>query len=254
MHGLALQPGEQELRERLDALGADARACARHAFTGLSINYVASTRPELIAKLDANAGFWNPVIDALQNSSIVAMGRIFDRRRDVRSAEKLLTHATTSIGLFGRQSLELRKARNMSPALARDFAAAAFHPTPQDFAGLKTEVDNHRALYDLRIAPIRNNVSAHSGRITTQQMYQLFGSVPVVDFERLVVFPLRLHSALWQLFENGLRPELPPTPVHMDELAASPIGRSTSSLEHRHAYKDAQGFLEWLVSARAPDS
>src|ERR1700678_2589559 len=98
-------PSEEEFRERLQALGKDARWAARFAYTGTTINFVAAGRPELIARIDSHAGFWDVVLGALQSAAVVSPGRIYDRLRGVRSATKLLDHVIRYPGIFSRPAL-----------------------------------------------------------------------------------------------------------------------------------------------------
>jgi hypothetical protein len=65
-----------------------------------------------------------------------------------------------------------------------------------DFDSLSQELEVHRSLYESTIGPIRNNVAAHSGPITEEEMRDLFANVQMVDFDRLVVFPLVLNNEM----------------------------------------------------------
>ena len=243
------QTPEQEFKLRLDALDRDARATARIAYTSRTIHFMASQSPSLVEVLDRDAGFWNPVLGAMQTASIVSVGRIYDRTRGVLSAERLLQHATTYPGIFSRTSLAARKVgRGLTESQAAEYAAEAFAPLATDFNTLADEHEIHRELYENTIGPIRNNVSAHSGRITDAEMRELFASVPMVDFDKLVVFPLVLNNEMWQLFENGNRPNLRAVPVDIAELVANPLRSSEVGLEHRIAVKYTSKFIERLES------
>jgi hypothetical protein len=77
-------------------------------------------------------------------------------------------------------------------------------------------------------------------------MRELFASVPMADFDKLVVFPLVLNNEMWQLLENGNRPNLRAAPVDIAELVANPLGSSEIGLEHRIAVKYTSKFLERL--------
>jgi hypothetical protein len=214
---------------------------------------MASQRPSLVEALDRDAGFWNPVLGGMQTASIVSVGRIYDRTRGVLSAERLLQHATTYPGIFSRTSLAERKVgRGLTQQQAVQYAADSFAPQAADFDTLSDQLEIHRELYQNTIGPIRNNVSAHSGRITEAEMRELFASVPMADFDKLVVFPLVLNNEMWQLFENGNRPSLRAVSADIAELIANPLGSSEIGLEHRIAVKYTSEFLERLAATVTP--
>jgi hypothetical protein len=238
---------QAELELRLDALERDARAAARHTYIGSSINFAAAPRPELIARLDKHAGFWNTVLGALQTSSIVALGRIYDQRKDVLSARKLVTHASAHRAMFTRASLAERVAHRFpSEAEVQEFVALAHEPTQVDFDLLNGQLATHTDLYETTIQPIRHNVFAHAGHITRNEMLAMFANVPMADLERLTVFPLQLWRALWQCYHNGYRPEFTAIPISLAEITGDPVGEHEVSWEHRHAVKDTTDFLAWL--------
>src|ERR1700689_4383650 len=161
---------EQVFLQRLEALQRDARAAARYAYVGSSINFIANQNPALPPILDRDAGFWNTVLGAMQTSSIVALGRIYDSRKDVLSADRLVKYVITYPGIFSRAALGARK--------TPEYAADAFEPRAVDFKPLQDTLDGYTSLYESTIGPIRHKVFAHAGNITNSEMYELFQNVP----------------------------------------------------------------------------
>ena len=96
MNLLAPLPPHKEFELRLNALSRDARAAARFTYIWEAIRFSAAQQPQLIARLDEFAGFWNTVLGALQTSAIVALGRMYDHNNKVLSARKLLDYATAN--------------------------------------------------------------------------------------------------------------------------------------------------------------
>jgi hypothetical protein len=236
---------------RLNALERDSRTAARFTYIGEAIRFSAAQRPDLIAKLDQFASFWNPVLGALQTGAIVALGRIYDQRRDVLSARRLLDCASANQGLFSRASLQARKAAELGLAGAHAYVAAdTCVPTQAHFDAIDATLLEHTALYEARIQPIRHKAFAHAGHISPEEMEAMFAAVPRTGLERLTVFPLRLHEALWQAYHNGRELLLGEAPIAIQDLVANPVGRRETSWEHRHAVRDATDFLAWLESAK----
>lgn len=64
-------------------------------------------------------------------------------------------------------------------------------PTQAQCDSLLAALAEHTALYEEKIQPIRHKAFAHAGRITQEELHAMFAAVPVADFERPTVFPLR---------------------------------------------------------------
>jgi hypothetical protein len=120
-------------------------------------------------------------------------------------------------------------------------------PTPAQFDALTAALAAQTALYESKIKDIRHKAFAHAGRITQEELHDMFAAVPVADFERLTVFPLQLHDALWETYVNGCQLVLREAPTAIADLIANPLGRRTVGMEHRYAVRDTTDFLESLV-------
>jgi hypothetical protein len=90
------------------------------------------------------------------------------------------------------------------------------------------------------------SLSTSTGDLTQALLNQLFENVAKEDLERITAFPLLLHEALWQMYNNGRAPIAPQTYTRLEDILADPVGNSTSSLEHRHVVKETAEFLDWL--------
>ena len=255
MNPAAPLPSHQEFELRLNALSRDARVAARFTYTWEAIKFSASQRPQLIARLNKFAGFWNTVLGALQTSAIVALGRMYDTRNDVLSAQKLLDYATVNRGLFSAGSLRARVATRLIAPTDVDAYMKDFQPPTQaQFDALAAALAEHTALYEKKIRPIRHKVFAHAGHITQEELHAMFAAVPVADFERLTVFPLLLHDALWETYTNGFNLVLIDTPTAIAELMAMPLGRGAVGKEHQYAVWDTTNFLESLAPTNGEES
>jgi AbiU2 len=235
---------EQIFLERLGALERDARAAARYAYVGSAINFIANQQPGLIPVLDRDAGFWNTVLGAMQTASIVGLGRIYDSRRDVLSAKRLVDHVITYPGIFSRTALAARK--------SAEYASDRFEPTEADLIPLRAALVEHTALYDATVGPIRDKVFAHAGNITRAEMYELFQNVPRAKYEKLSIFPLDLFDTLFQLYYNGEPPDIRTVESDLATLVANPPGEREITTEPRYAIKETVQFLEHLIGVPIP--
>jgi hypothetical protein len=253
---------DHDFEERLRALDDDGRACAVAAYTWLALDTRVGGDEALLSLFNEHAGIWNAVRASLVVATISALGRIYDDDRKTNSARQLLKRAVANPVLFTRDALRARRVRGgMAPAAAEAFVAAAevfvagtnaFEIVRTDLAALDDAFEAQSLIYLAKVRPIRHKVYAHTGRITRDERDALFtGLPPVRDFERLVVFPLRLHRALFSLYTDGRRAILDDVPTVIDNVLAAPVPPRTSTwAEHRHAAADVARFLDWLLDSR----
>ncbi len=233
---MSFEQYEQEFLERLGRFHDDAVAAARFTFLHLAFRYRSGRTPQLANKLDADAGFWNSTLHAVQLASAIAIGRVFDDGRDARSARYLLDYAGDYYRIFSRQALA---ARNGS-----EYASDAYEPTQADFNALKSELAQHASVFNKTIGPLRDKAFAHSARISHDQVESLFGSVGIEEYQRLAVFGVRLHHALFETYHNGYAPELPEVRCDVAAIAARTIGDRDIAMEPEYVVKETLVFLE----------
>ncbi|MGB8434562.1 MAG: hypothetical protein WCE38_09910 [Burkholderiales bacterium] len=228
-------------------LGGNARSCAIFMFTQLAFDQIAGSDADIRERVNEHAGFWNGVLGGLQTAAFVALGRIFDTRKDTNNAGRLLLYAVDHPGIFSEASLAARKvAQGLNPTFAAQYASEAHHLKKGDLQPLVDALDQQRAYYDDAVAPIRHNVFAHQGRMTRAERDEIFAQLPIRQLEALVVFPLRLYDALWALYMNGAPPELRSAPTNVAEITAAGLGKNVSTWEHLHVVANVAALLKAL--------
>ena len=240
-----MTPQEEEFKRQLDVLGGNARLCTIFLYTQLAFDLIAGSTFEVRDRVNRHAGFWNGILGGLQASTFIALGRIFDTTKGTNNAGRLLRYAADHPGLFSRASLEV--AEGLDPALATQYASEAHHFKKVDLKTLHKAFDKYRAYYDATVGPVRHKVFAHAGQINDRsQLEALFAQIPIRKLEKLTVFPLRLHSALWMLFVNGIEPSMRKAPTNVKKIADAGLGAHVGSWEHLHTVADTLAFLEAL--------
>lgn len=249
----AVNQFEAEFEARLQTLDSDSRACATFAYTELTLHFHFGSNFEIRDRVNKQAGFWNGLLGALQASAFVALGRMYDADNKRYTIQSLLKFASEHRGLFGRDELRRRKqVAGLAPKVAAVYVADAYVPTGADLQKLSSATKALQSEYRESVEPIRHQVFAHAGKLSAEERGELFTKVMVRTLERLVVFPLQLHRALWGLYHNGQKPDLQEAPtVIVDVLRAIPPD-GTSTWEHLHAAKNAVEFAGWLRTAPVP--
>ena len=242
-----IEAAEREFETQLKAFEGHARSCATLAYTEFALHFYAGGDFAIRDQLNRHPAFWNAVLAGLQSSAFVALGRIFDKRSDTYSGTALIDFAEKYLGIFSRRAFEARQVRiGLGLDVAKASAARAFELRTGGLADLRQQFEAKQRIFEGKVAPIRHEVYAHAGKLTIEGREAMFTGLPLRDLEDLVVFPLRLERALFQLYHNGREPTLDPAPSIITEVIKSAPERGTSTWEHLHAAANVAGFLDWL--------
>lgn len=244
---VGIEAAEGEFETRLKAFEGHARSCATLAYTEFALHFFAGSDFAVRDRLNRHPAFWNALLAGLQSSAFVALGRIFDKRSDTYSGIALLDFSEKYRGIFSRRTFEARQVRiGLGLDVAKVSAAKAFELRPGGLADLRQQFEAKQRVFEDKVAPIRHEVYAHAGKLTFEDREAMFTGLPLRALEDLVVFPLRVERAMFQLYHNGAEPILDPAPSLITEVIKSPPARGASSWEHLHAASNAVAFLDWL--------
>jgi hypothetical protein len=245
---MALKTFEAEFEKRLDGVIKDARTAAVFVYTELTIHQQASVDPTLFDTINKHAGFWNVISGSLQSSGIIALGRMYDDDAQTLSLPKLLEYAENYSGIFSHAAFQTRKINGgMSPAMAAGMVENEPPFQQAQLQPLRDEFNVMKKIWEQEFRPIRHQVFAHAGRLTPQEIDELFGKALVEKMENLTVFPLRLTNSLWERYTNA-RPIRPyPVATRIPDVLAKVPGKVISNLEHEHAAKTTVEFLKSLI-------
>jgi hypothetical protein len=239
---------EHLFEEHLREFSRHGVQCARSGYTLFAWRTRVDNDPDLLSLVNEHPAFWLSVLGALQAATFTALGRIYDDDRDTHSARLLLKRVEEHQGLFKRAQLHDRKVRaGMTPEAADTFVADAWELKRADVAALTDAFEHQRAVYVAKVKDIRDKVYAHAGRITRERRDELFEGLMLREWEHLIVFPLRLHAALFGLYDNGTQPTLYDVPTIIGQVLADPVPERTTTMEHRHAATDTTEFLHDLL-------
>jgi hypothetical protein len=167
---------------------------------------LAAKHKEVHAFLNRTAMFWNTCTGALQTSTIIALGRIFDKRSP-HNLDALLKTARNNIGIFSKQALESRKKRlGITPADVAAFMRDAYEPSSEDFDHIDALVNERRKIYEANYRNLRNKWFAHRQVSWPNEAAELFGVTNIEELNQIFQFLGLLHLRLWELFVNGREP------------------------------------------------
>ncbi|MBW2044103.1 MAG: hypothetical protein JRI96_04360 [Deltaproteobacteria bacterium] len=176
-------------------------------YTYIEIHNQLASNKALYRKLNRNPSFWNIVLHSLQNTFFITLGRIFDDKSE-NSVHKLVGVCLANPHLFSKESLARRRMKaGKRPQWLDGFLLTAFEPSGEDLRVFRRQVSRLRKIYNAVYGEIRNKVIAHSEFSDSNRVSQLFSKTQVGKIDELLYGLHDVVSVLWELLDNGKRPE-----------------------------------------------
>jgi AbiU2 len=202
---------ERQFESELDIFRIESETAAQFFYGYLAVHDVAKHHKRVFQMLDQNALFWNTVSGGLQTSALIALGRVFDQGSP-HNLDSVLRIAQNSPAVFSKAALAKRRQGNhqQRPEWLNEFLQGAYEPTATDFRRLRTHVKKYRRIYESGYRELRNQVFAHKVASDPAVISAFVAKTNIREMQRLFVFLLKLHDALWKLFVNGRKPVLRP--------------------------------------------
>lgn len=197
---------EQIFTEQLEIFRQEAYQCAQFLYEYLTIHAAAARDKNIRHALNRNALFWNTTLAALQTSTLIALGRIFDHKSG-HGIRALLDLTRNHAAIFSKTSLSQRKSGIFTndPKGLQDYLDHSYEPDDTDFRRLERLVHAATKRYNMAYRPLRNQVFAHKVHREAEKIHELFSQTNVTKLEQLVTFLVRLHWALQDALANGSR-------------------------------------------------
>jgi len=203
-------PTEQEFEKELEIFRTEVEQAKQFFYAQLAINAEAGENGQVLRFMNRTPMLWNTIQYALQKSTFVALGRIFDTDSDVHGLARLLRLAQDNKDMFSRDALAARK-----PDFP-DFAKTAHELADHHFRELRREVAQWRAVFEQQYKSLRDRFYAHRNR--TVRVERLFESTRIEQVEQMLAFLGSVYQALWETFINGQEFLLTPEPCSLHEM------------------------------------
>lgn len=202
-------PKSDEFAEELEIFRTEVEQAGQFYYAFLTIHAVAGENRAVFQLLNSTALFWNTVLGALQKSTFIAIGRIFDQK-SAHNVDKLLNIASKHPEIFSRASLGHRKqeGHKSAPVWLNDYLSRAYFPSATDFRRLRTFVRKNRRIYEANYRALRTRVYAHKELSDREAVSALFAKTKIAELEQMLRFLHAIYDALWELFFNGRKPVL----------------------------------------------
>ena len=231
--------------QELEVFRTEVETALQFFYGFLAIHSCAADTPAVHRLLNTAPLFWNSTLGALQTSTFVVLGRIFDQSSP-HNIGILLALAQDNPSIFSKAALKRRKlasAPNASSWIV-GYMDTAYVPKPGDFRRLRGYVSKHRKTYLAKYQDLRHKVFAHREITDATQISALFARTNIREMQRMLLFCLSLYDALWQLFVNGRKPVLRSRRVSVDRIRKRHVPHGRSNAVHERVVEEAEAFLK----------
>ena len=179
----------------------------------LAIHGIASTDAETLKSLNLTPTFWNTILNSLQHSTFITLGRIFDVESSHHSIHTLKNLVESNFdALFSKESFRKRWLSNpdkQGMINALDEYEKNIHvPTRNEFKIFKKYISKRCTMYLNTYSDIRIHF-AHKIYVTSDEIKPLFDKVLISDLEKFCMELYSIYEVLFQLYHNGRGSLLP---------------------------------------------
>ena len=240
--GEAIQePGSDEMKNRenafsdeLEVFRTEAESAIQFFYAYLTINSALADNEKALRIVNEAPLFWVTIAGALQTSSLIALGRVFDQNSQ-HNIDRLLKVARDNADIFSKGALEARKRKGSENAdeWIDGYMKNVYVPTASDFRRLRRYVSKYRKVYENGCRDIRRKFYAHKELSRPDDVQKLFARTNIREMQKLSIFLSRLHECLLELFHNGRKPVLRPMEYSVKAMRKAEI----SGWQSRHVQK-----------------
>ncbi len=202
---------EEKFLKELNVFRNEVMLASKFLYTELAIRNIANENKKVLRALNCSPTFWNTILSALQNSTFVTFGRIFDNNSK-NSINTLFKFTQGNRDIFTKESFKNRWIKNSDRSKIDhwlpEYLKKVYVPTTNDLLEFGKFIDKQKEIYKEFYRPIRNQFG-HKILNTNEDVKVLFDKIKVNELEKFCTRLESIHEALWQLYHNGRGPLLP---------------------------------------------
>lgn len=196
---------ERDFDEQLTVFSSECRDAVRYMSTLYAVHALIHEDRSLVTALQRTPIVWNAVIDALEQSVVLTLGRIFDPNQQNYNITRLVNHAQSNLSIFSPEALQSRMLEQnfLSAAQIKAKVLAAHTPGQSDFIEIRKSLAIHKRAYEDDLRNARHKFFAHRVLADHSQKAAIDGGEEVNRLRDTVTFLERLRIGLNGLFFSG---------------------------------------------------
>src|ERR1019366_7049422 len=167
--------------------------------TYLTINRLGVEGFGVAVTYNLQAEFWSATTYGLQTGFFMAVGRIFDQRKDAYSIEDVVEQTIEHPGFFARSELRkrMREAQRIygdqpDPEMLAARVSSAWEPKRRNLEILRTELKPQVKKFIEVYEPIRHQYFAHRGKASEEVIAELFSKAFKSEMAEILRFVYRV--------------------------------------------------------------
>ncbi len=200
----------KEYKKHYGAFSQNIAYAARMWYYHMHLNNIAEEDPAIIEALNKAPRYWLDQRYAAVQTTIIFLGKIFDndgRGYKVHNVDKMLDAAYEGQDHFSKAELRKRKIESGSEFEGLDeYVKNTAEPDSEDFKAIKAEVKKAKVVWE-RIKPLRDKIYAHDEIMSDAERKALCEAVENNDITEILQILLNISEALWQIENNGRKPD-----------------------------------------------
>lgn len=202
---------EKKFLEELNIFKNEVVLALKFLYTELAIHNIASKDKEVLKALNRSPTFWNGILSALQSSTFITLGRIFDANGK-NSINTLLRTTQQNIDIFTKDAFTKRWEKNGDRSKIDhwlpEYLKKVYVPKDKDLVEFSKFIEKQKNTYKDIYKPVRTHFG-HRIHNKNEDIKIIFDKIKVNELEKFCVRLNGIHEALWQLYHNGSGPLLP---------------------------------------------
>lgn len=202
---------EEKFLEELNIFRNEVMLASKFLYTELAIRNIANKNKKILKALNYSPTFWNIILSALQNSTFITFGRIFDNNGK-NSITTLLKTTQKNKNIFTKESFSDRwkkdRDKNQIDHWLPEYLKKVYVIKDNDLVKFGKFIEKQKDIYKKIYRPVRNHFG-HKIYNKNEDVKVLFDKIQINELEKFCVRLDSIHEVLWQLYHNGRGPLLP---------------------------------------------
>jgi hypothetical protein len=196
------------------------------------LNNRAAEDPAILEALNKAPRYWLDQRYAAVQTTIIFLGKIFDNDARAHNVDKTLKAAHDEKDHFSKPELRKRKVESGGEFEGLDeYVENATEPGSEDFKAISAEAKKAKVIWE-RIKPLRDKIYAHHEILSDAERKALYEAVKNDDITEILQILLNISEALWQIENNGRKPDFSSNCTQSIEWAKKDVEDLIASLLH----------------------
>jgi hypothetical protein len=207
-----IKEAEKIFLEELNLFRNEVESVLKFVYTEITIRTLANEDPSILSSLNKTPNFWNTILNSLQHSIFLTLGRIFDPNQKHHSLRKLVGIIKNNPKIFSEESFSCRWNEDKEKQEILDYLGEHLETfyvlTTKDIRDFANFINKQDKIYQEIFRDVRDHF-AHRIYSGNEEIQTMFNKIKLEQLEKFSVNLLSIHQAIWQLFHNGRGPLLP---------------------------------------------